>query len=162
VDRQILEGRNSFAGEWGHAPLPWPTRDEYPGPACWCGRRNCMELWVSGPAFARDSGQPAETAVEAARQGDAYATAFLDQYVDRLARGLAVVCNVLDPDVIVLGGGMSNVDRLYTEVPRLWGRTVFSDHVATRLERNRHGDSSGVRGAAWLWDTSRDATGEGK
>ena len=151
VDREILVGRNGFAGEWGHAPLPWPTAREYPGPTCWCGRRGCMELWVSGPAFARDAGQPAETAVQAARSGDAYAGAVLDQYVDRLARGLAVVCDVLDPDVIVLGGGMSNVRELYGRLPAAIAPHVFSDVFETPIRQALHGDSSGVRGAAWLW-----------
>lgn len=151
VDRRILEGRNGFAGEWGHAPLPWPTRDEYPGPACWCGRRGCIEQWVCGPAFARDAGQPAEAAVDAARRGDADAMAALDQYVGRLARGLAMVCNVLDPDVIVLGGGMSNVRELYERLPAAMTAHVFSDVFETPIRPAAHGDSSGVRGAAWLW-----------
>jgi fructokinase len=151
IDRQILAGRNSFAGEWGHAPLPWPSAREYPGPTCWCGRQGCMELWVSGPAFARDAGQPAEAAVEAARRGDAHAVAALDQYVDRLARGLAVVCDVFDPDVIVLGGGMSNVRELYERLPAAIAPHVFSDVFETPIRQALHGDSSGVRGAAWLW-----------
>ena len=151
VERQILQGRNALAGEWGHAPLPWPTRDEYPGPTCWCGRQGCLELWVSGPAFARDAGQPAEVAIEAAHRGDAYAGAVLDQYVNRLARGLAVVCDLLDPDVIVLGGGMSNVRELYERLPAAIGPHVFSDVFETPIRQALHGDSSGVRGAAWLW-----------
>ena len=151
VDRRILAGRNAFAGEWGHAPLPWPTAQEYPGPACWCGRRGCIELWVSGPAFARDAGQPAEAAVEAARRGDTSAAAVLDHYVDRLARGLAVVCDVLDPDAIVLGGGMSNVRELYERLPAAIAPHVFSDVFETPIRPAMHGDSSGVRGAAWLW-----------
>lgn len=151
VDGQLLQGRNSFAGEWGHAPLPWPTRDEYPGPACWCGRRGCLETWVSGPAFTRDAGQPAPAAIDAARRGDAYAGAALDQYVDRLARGLAMVCNLLDPDVIVLGGGMCNVHELYERLPVAIRAYVFSDIFETPIRPAVHGDSSGVRGAAWLW-----------
>ncbi len=151
VDGQLLQGRNSFAGEWGHAPLPWPTRDEYPGPACWCGRRGCLETWVSGPAFTRDAGQPAPAAVVAARRGDASAGAALGQYVDRLARGLAMVCNLLDPDVIVLGGGMCHVHELYERLPAAIGAYVFSDVFETPIRPAVHGDSSGVRGAAWLW-----------
>lgn len=151
VDGQLLQGRNSFAGEWGHASLPWPTRDEYPGPACWCGRRGCLETWVSGPAFTRDAGQPAPAAIDAARRGDAYAGAALDQYVDRLARGLAMVCNLLDPDVIVLGGGMCNVHELYERLPVAISAYVFSDIFETPIRPAVHGDSSGVRGAAWLW-----------
>jgi fructokinase len=151
VDGKLLAGRNAFAGEWGHTPLPWPSRDEYPGPVCWCGRRNCLELWISGPALARDAGQPAETAIADGRRGDAYAIAVLDQYVGRLARGLAVVCDVLDPDVIVLGGGLSNIDELYARLPEAIAPHVFSDVFETPVRKARHGDSSGVRGAAWLW-----------
>jgi len=128
---RILEGVNAIGGEWGHNPLPLPAGADLPLPECYCGRKGCIETYLSGPAFERDGKD-------------------LGRYCERLARALAGVINVLDPDVIVLGGGMSNVEALYTEVPRLWGRHVFSDRVATRLARNRHGDSSGVRGAAWL------------
>lgn len=153
VDRRILEGRNAFAGEWGHMPLPWPTDAEHPGPACWCGRRNCLELWISGPGFARDHGQglTADAIVAAARQGDPSAAAALEAYVGRLARGLAVICDVIDPDVIVLGGGMSNVTELYDRLPTAIARHVFSDVFTTPVRPALHGDSSGVRGAAWLW-----------
>ncbi|UTP41400.1 ROK family protein [Phenylobacterium sp. LH3H17] len=152
VDGQVLEGRNAFAGEWGHMPLPWPNDDEHPGPACWCGRRNCMELWVSGTGFARDAGAASsEAVVAAARAGDAQAAAALDRYVDRLARGLAVVCDVIDPDVIVLGGGMSNLAELYARLPGAIAPRVFSDVFTTPVRAALHGDSSGVRGAAWLW-----------
>jgi fructokinase len=151
VDRQILAGRNRFAGEWGHMPLPWPAPTEYPGPACWCGRRNCMELWVSGPALARQSRMSTTDLVAAARRAEAGAVAALDQYIDRLARGLAVVCDVLDPDVIVLGGGLSNVDELYDRLPTAIAPHVFSDVFETPIRSAAHGDSSGVRGAAWLW-----------
>jgi len=144
VDGRLVAGRNGFAGEWGHAPLPWPGAEEHPGPECWCGRRGCLELWVSGPALARDAGRPAE-AVAAAPD------AALDRYVDRLARGLAMVCDVLDPDVIVLGGGMSNVDLLYDRLPAAIAPHVFSDVFETPVRKAVHGDSSGVRGAAWLW-----------
>jgi fructokinase len=151
VHGKILPGVNAIAGEWGHNPLPAPQPEDLPLPACYCGRSGCIETYLSGPALARDhaalTGQALEAAEVAALQGES-----LKRYEARLARALASVINVLDPDVIVLGGGMSNVARLYTEVPRLWARHVFSDHVATRLARPTHGDASGVRGAAWLWD----------
>jgi fructokinase len=152
---RILAGRNSVAGEWGHMPLPWPQPDELPGIACWCGQRNCMESYVAGPSLARDCDGPGATDASQiparAASGDAAAQAALDRHVDRLARGLAVIVNVLDPDVIVLGGGLSNMDHLYTAVPERIRRYVFSDFVTTPVVRNQHGDSSGVRGAAWLW-----------
>ncbi len=141
--RPIL-GRNAVAGEWGHTPLPWPTADELPAPRCWCGRRGCLELWISGTGLARDAGQPAEQA--AAEDGPALA-----RYVDRLGRGLAVIVDVLDPDVIVLGGGMSNEDALYARLPAAIAPHVFSDIFETPIRKALHGDSSGVRGAAWLW-----------
>jgi len=151
VRRRVLTGPNAIAGEWGHNPLPAPGPEDLPLPACYCGRSGCIETYLSGPGLAADHLKLTDerlTAEEiAARPGKA-----LERYEERLARALASVINVLDPDVIVLGGGMSNVERLYTEVPRLWSKHVFSDHVATRLARNAHGDSSGVRGAAWLWD----------
>ena len=157
VHGRLLTGPNAIAGEWGHNPLPWPAADELPGPACYCGRRGCLETWLSGPALSRlhaeRTGQTLRVEEIAARalEGDAACEASLAQYEDRLARGFAHVINVLDPDVIVLGGGLSNLDRIYTNVPRLWQAHVFSDRVDTRLVKNRHGDSSGVRGAAWLW-----------
>lgn len=153
VRQHVVKGINAIAGEWGHNPLPLPAAEDLPLPACYCGRAGCIETYLSGPGLSRDheasTGRrlPAEEAVKDEKT--------LARYAERLARSLAGVINVLDPDVIVLGGGMSNVARLYTDVPRLWTRTVFSDHVATRLARNAHGDSSGVRGAAWLWDTGR-------
>ena len=153
VGRQVIGGRNAFAGEWGHMPLPWPTDEEHPGPACWCGRLGCMELHVSGPALARDhgGGLTAKQVTAAAADGDAQAKAALERYLDRLGRGLAVVCDVLDPDAIVLGGGMSNVSALYERLPGLIAAHVFSDVFETAVRRAKHGDSSGVRGAAWLW-----------
>ena len=156
VGGQIIEGRNAFAGEWGHMPLPWPTAEEYPGPMCWCGRRNCMELWVSGTGFARDhrGARNGEDVLALSRSGDTEAAAALDRYVHRLARGLAVVCDVLDPDAIVLGGGMSNVDELYERLPGAIAPLVFSDVFTTPILRATHGDSSGVRGAARLWPLS--------
>jgi predicted NBD/HSP70 family sugar kinase len=132
VNGKVLTGPNAIAGEWGHNPLPLPSGPDLPLRECYCGRRGCIETYLSGPARERDA-DPA-------------------LYEERLARALAGVVNVLDPDVIVLGGGVSNVERLYAEVPRCWVPYVFSDHIATRLVRNVHGDSSGVRGAAWLWD----------
>jgi fructokinase len=148
-----IGGRNAVAGEWGHMPLPWPDASEFPGPGCWCGRRGCMELWVSGPGLARDHGGAltAEAVVAAARAGEAAATATLDRYVERLGRGLAVICDILDPDVLVLGGGMSNVDELYDRLPAAIAPHVFSDVFRTPVRKAAHGDSSGVRGAAWLW-----------
>ncbi len=157
VHGRVIEGANAIAGEWGHNPLPWPRDDERPGPRCYCGHAGCIETWLSGPGFEADHRRVAASSLAAidiaarAAAGDASCEATLARYEDRLARSLAHVINVLDPDVIVLGGGMSNVDRLYASVPRLWGAWVFSDRVETRLSRPAHGDSSGVRGAAWLW-----------
>ena len=158
VRGRVLDGPNAIAGEWGHNPLPWPRDEERPGSACFCGRAGCIETWLSGPGLASDhalaTGVAAKSAdiVAAAAAGDPASEATLARYEGRLARALAHVVNILDPDVIVLGGGMSNVDRLFRNVPALWGRWVFSDRVDTRLVRHVHGDSSGVRGAAWLWD----------
>jgi fructokinase len=158
VHGRVLDGANAIAGEWGHNPLPWPRDDERPGPACYCGRASCIETWLSGPGLARDHAVATGCAltppqiVAAVAAGDGSCAATLARYEERLARALAHVINIVDPDVIVLGGGMSNVDRLYTRVPGLWAPWVFSDRVDTRLVRNVHGDSSGVRGAAWLWD----------
>ena len=157
VGGRVLEGRHRIAGEWGHNPLPWPKDDERPGPPCYCGRSGCIETFLSGPglssAYAALSGRAAD-AVEIAKladAGDPHADRVLSVYEDRLARALASIINVLDPDVIVLGGGMSNVARLYAHVPSLWKAFVFSDSSDTPLVAARHGDSSGVRGAAWLW-----------
>jgi fructokinase len=153
VGRAVLAGHNGIAGEWGHTPLPWPRPDELPGPDCFCGRRGCLENWVSGPAFARahGSGESAEAIVRAALAGEPAAIASLEDYVDRLARGLAVIADILDPDVIVLGGGMSNVELLYARLPTAIGSYAFSDVFTTPVRKALHGDSSGVRGAAWLW-----------
>ena len=154
VDGRVLTGPNAIAGEWGHNPLPLPTDADLPLPPCYCGRFGCIETYLSGPGLARDHQQitgarltPEEIV---SLRGES-----LKRYEERLARALATVINLLDPDVIVLGGGMSNIERLYIEVPRLWGPHVFSDRVTTRLARHAHGDSSGVRGAAWLWASSR-------
>lgn len=152
VDGKIIDGRNGFAGEWGHSPLPWPKPEEYPGRECWCGRKGCLETWIAGPSFARDAGFPnGQATMEAIAAGDASAAAALDRYVDRLGRSLAVVCDLIDPDVIVLGGGMSNVDALYERLQGAIAPHVFSDVFETPVRKAVHGDSSGVRGAAWLW-----------
>jgi fructokinase len=151
VDGRPIEGRNKIAGEWGHTPLPWPRPDEYPGPTCWCGKASCLELWISGSGLGRDAGRPGEAVVAGARAGEADAAAALGRYRDRLARGLAVVCNVLDPDVIVLGGGMSNVPEIYDGLEAAIGAYAFTDVFDTPVRKAAHGDSSGVRGAAWLW-----------
>jgi fructokinase len=159
VDGRVLTGANAIAGEWGHNPMPWPFDDEWPGPDCYCGRTGCIEMFLSGPGLAREfvagGGEPADASAIVARAaaGDATAEQCVRRYEDRMARALASVINVLDPDVIVLGGGMSNVDRLYSSVPVLWAPYVFSDTVTTRLVKAAHGDSSGVRGAAWLWNS---------
>ncbi len=157
VGGRIVTGANAIGGEWGHNPMPWPEKDEWPGPPCYCGLTGCVETFLSGPGMARDhqrtNGQaidPAEI-VRRAEAGDAGAEATVGRYEDRMARGLASIINVLDPDAIVLGGGMSNIARLYRNVPRLWVRHVFSDAVVTRLLPPVHGDASGVRGAAYLW-----------
>lgn len=156
VNGRLLDGPNAIAGEWGHNPLPWPRDDERPGALCFCGRAGCIETWLAGPATVRDhlhtTGDVRTTVeiVSAAAAGDAACQATLARYEERLARALAHVVNLLDPDVIVLGGGMSNIARLYVNVPELMRPWVFSDRIDTRLVKNAHGDSSGVRGAAWL------------
>jgi fructokinase len=158
VNKHTLKGPNAIAGEWGHNPLPWPKDDERPGPLCYCGKYGCIETWLSGPGINRDhlkiSGETldAKQIVERATAGDDLAESSLQRYEDRMARGLAHVINILDPDVIVLGGGMGNIERLYTNVPKRWGQYVFSDRVDTKLLPPKFGDSSGVRGAAWLWN----------
>jgi fructokinase len=159
--KRVLGGRNAVAGEWGHNPLPWADAGERPGPACYCGQHGCIETFLSGGALARtyrhqigrepDPPVDAPWVAEAATDGDPAARAALDKYVNRLARALAHIINVFDPDCIVLGGGVSNVDALYDAVPKLWARWVFGNEVTTPLVKNLHGDSSGVRGAAWLW-----------
>lgn len=157
VNGQVLTGPNAIAGEWGHNPLPRPQTEELPGPACYCGKQGCVETFLSGPGMMRDHAQHSGSSLDTreivhrAQAGDAACEATLQRYEDRLARALAHVINILDPDVIVLGGGMSNISRLYENVPKLWQRHIFSDRIDTRLVPNRHGDSSGVRGAAWLW-----------
>jgi fructokinase len=158
VDRRIVEGRHRIAGEWGHIPLPWPHPEEQPGNTCWCGQRNCLETWLAGPALAADCDGPgsrdAGSIPARAAAGDERAKAALARHTDRLARGLSVIVNILDPDIIVLGGGLSNMAHLYEAVPAAMKRYVFSDFVDTPIVRAKHGDSSGVRGAAWLWPPS--------
>jgi fructokinase len=157
VHGRVLDGPNAIAGEWGHNPLPWPSDEERPGFACFCGHHGCIETFLAGPGLARDHAAVADDALDVphivarAAAGDASCNATLERYESRLARALAHVVNILDPDIVVLGGGVSNIERIYDNVPRLWGRWIFSDRVDTRLARNVHGDSSGVRGAAWLW-----------
>ncbi len=157
VDGRIVTGPNAIAGEWGHNPLPWPREGEWPGPSCYCGKTACVETFLSGPGLARDYREATGRSLEApevvarAAGHEAEAEAALARYEDRMARALAVVVNVLDPEVIVLGGGMSQLPRLYLSVPPLLARYAFSDSLATRLASPVHGDSSGVRGAAWLW-----------
>lgn len=168
---QLIQGINAVAGEWGHNPLPWPRAwetgggrrgDERPGPLCYCGRHGCIETFLSGPGLSRDyeaaTGikRPASEIVSAAAD-EAEAAASLQRYFDRLARALATVINIFDPSVIVLGGGLSQVEPLYTEVPKRWSEWVFSDEVVTRLVPPKYGDASGVRGAAWLWPESGPA-----
>ena len=156
-DCQVVDGPNAIGGEWGHNPLPWPQGGELESTKCWCGKNGCIETFLSGTGFAADylrvvgDELSAEQIVNAASEGSAYAEQVLTRYEHRMAKSLAHVINILDPNVIVLGGGMSNVQRLYQNVPKLWQQYVFSDTVLTKLVPPRHGDSSGVRGAAWLW-----------
>jgi fructokinase len=157
VHGRLVNGPNAIAGEWGHNHMPHATSDEQPGPQCYCGRNGCIETFLSGPGLSRDdaarrgSALPAPEIVARAELGDPVAVESFARYIERLARATAMVINIIDPDVIVLGGGLSQIKRLYDEVPALWSRHVFSDSVLTRLVPPRHGDSSGVRGAAWLW-----------
>jgi fructokinase len=153
-------GANAIAGEWGHNPLPLPSHDDHPLPLCYCGRRGCIETYLSGPGLAADharvSGERlgADEIARRAQAGDAACDAALERYAERLARALAGVINLLDPDVVVLGGGLSRIARLYERIPARWVEHIFSDEVRTRLVPPVHGDASGVRGAAWLWEGS--------
>jgi len=157
INRHVVTGANAIGGEWGHNPLPWPRDEERPGLPCYCGQSGCIETFLSGTGLTRhflDAGGVANQAQDIIAQleaGDPLAQKVIADYEDRMARALASIINVLDPDVIVLGGGLSNVSRLYQNVPKLWASYIFSDHVATELVAPLHGDSSGVRGAAWLW-----------
>ncbi len=161
VNRHVLQGANSISGEWGHNQLPYPEEDELHPPKCYCGKNGCIETWLSGPGLVADhlrhnKNEPAQLTpiilVERAKEGDAICEASLKRYERRLAKGLAHVINIVDPEVVVLGGGISNMTRLYENVPKIWGEYIFSDEVRTKLLKNVHGDSSGVRGAAWLWN----------
>jgi fructokinase len=160
VDRKVLTGRNRIAGEWGHNPLPWPRPDELPGHRCYCGKHGCIETFLCGAGLAREYERhamtplPAHDIAAAAQAGDAKARASLEIYRERLARGLASVVNIVDPDVIVLGGGVSNITAIYDGLPMLVARYAFSDAIDTKVVKAVHGDSSGVRGAAWLWPVS--------
>lgn len=157
INKTIVRGPNAITGEWGHNPLPWPGKDERPGPRCYCGLNGCIETFLSGPGLCRDTEsdnsewQDAEAVAKAAASGDPEMKACMQRYTHRLARALASVINVIDPHVIVLGGGLSNIQTLYSDVPTLWSKFVFSDTVSTHLRPPKFGDSSGVRGAAWLW-----------
>ncbi|MDC7675916.1 ROK family protein [Asticcacaulis machinosus] len=157
VDGHLVEGANGVAGEWGHMPLPWPKLNEYPGPKCWCGQHGCLETWVSGTGFARDfehtTGRAlkGEEIIEAMRAGDRDAVAAFDRLLSRLGRGMAAIVNILDPDVFVFGGGLSNVPEIYERLPAIIEPYVFSDGWQAQLKPARWGDSSGVRGAAYLW-----------
>jgi fructokinase len=157
VRGKTVEGINKIGGEWGHTPLPWPTAEEFAAHTCWCGRSNCLETWTSGTAFCEDYERATgvrltgDVIMQRARGNEAAAKAAFDRYCDRLGRGLAVICDVVDPHVIVFGGGMSNVDELYERVPPIVARYAFSDVFFTAIRKAEFGDSSGVRGAAWLW-----------
>ena len=167
-DGTVIVGANAIAGEWGHNPMPWPQAGEWPGPACYCGRTGCIETFLSGPGLARDYERatrhrtPPQEIVALAAAGDLAATLCLERYEDRFARALASVINLFDPEVIVLGGGLSNITRLYAAVPSRWPAYVFSDVVITRLVKAAHGDSSGVRGAAWLWPAASGKSRDGR
>jgi fructokinase len=166
IDKHLLEGHTGIGGEWGHIPLPWARLEEYPGPQCWCGRHGCQETWLAGPWLSADherqTGQKlkAQEIVAAAETGEPGAVASMERYEDRMARAFASIMSVVDPDVFVLGGGMSNCQRLYTNVPKLLPRYVFSDFVDTPIRQAVHGDSSGVRGAAWLWPLTAEEEAE--
>jgi fructokinase len=158
INQDVLSGAQSIAGEWGHNLLPFARPNEQKPPICYCGRRGCIETYLSGPALAADYARmtglnlaPADIA-QLAENGDPTACASMNRYFDRLARALGIVVNILDPDLIVLGGGLSNIDAIYEEVPQRLAEFVFSDSCVTRITKNAHGDSSGVRGAAWLWE----------
>jgi len=155
----LVSGAQGIAGEWGHTPLPWLTKHEVDGPTCWCGKQNCLETWISGPGLSADHERhtqqilTAEDIATLASKGDQGAQASLSRHANRLARGLAVIINIMDPEIIVLGGGLSNMAHLYEDLPRLLPDYVFADHFTTKLLPPKHGATSGVRGAAWLWNS---------
>ncbi len=157
---RVLTGENGIGGEWGHNPLPWPNSWEIPGAKCYCGKYGCIETFLSGPGMALDyvsaakEQLTAEEIVKWAEKGNVTAKTILNRYVDRMARSLAMVINILDPNVIVLGGGLSNINHLYNGVPNCWGKYISPDDVNTLLKKAQFGDSSGVRGAAWLWNSN--------
>ena len=161
IDKKLLIGHNHIAGEWGHVPLPWPRLEEFPMPKCFCGNEGCMERFLSGSALAQDWKGPGHRSAahieQEAANGDLTAIGALDRYMDRMARACAMAINFMDPDVIVLGGGVSNLESIYERVPRLMRRYVITPNCSTPIVRNRHGDSSGVRGAAWLWNDNHIA-----
>ena len=158
VDGRLIDGANGIAGEWGHMPLPWPSPEESPGPQCWCGQRGCLEMWVSGTGLRHDYAQHAgqalsgEAIIDRLRQGEPAAKAAFDRYIDRLGRAIAALCNIVDPDAIVLGGGLSNVAEIYERLPAAIEPRVFSDRWRTKIAPAVWGDASGVRGAARLWE----------
>ena len=160
VDGRLIDGANGIAGEWGHMPLPWPSPEESPGPQCWCGQRGCLEMWVSGTGLRHDYAQHAgqalsgEAIIDRLRQGEPAATAAFDRYIDRLGRAIAALCNIVDPDAIVLGGGLSNVAEIYERLPAAIEPRVFSDRWRTKIAPAVWGDASGVRGAARLWEAA--------
>ena len=155
VNKQVLKGANAIAGEWGHNPLPWPEEDELPGLDCYCGKKGCIETWLSGPGMAKNYNKgsmlDSKKIVALAQEKNRQAVLYLQRYCRRLAKSLAHVVNILDPDIVVLGGGMSNISQLYQQVPEYWEDYIFSDQIQTKLKKAQYGDSSGVRGAAWLW-----------
>ena len=165
INGRVVVGANAIGGEWGHNPLPWPKNSELPGPDCYCGKKGCIETFLSGPGLQMRYYQKTGVEISAqeialrSQQGEQNAIETMQQYEDRLARGLATVINLLDPEVIVLGGGLSNIDRIYPHTKNLWGEYIFSDEVRTELVKAQYGDSSGVRGAAWLW-SDREIWGE--
>jgi fructokinase len=159
VDRKVIEGASGIGGEWGHTPLPWARADEVQ-PRDWCGRVGCLEQWISGTGFKRWAGTSAGDADKLAQAGDPHARVLLDMLADRIARGLAVMIDILDPDAIVFGGGVSNIDSLYPSIRGKLIAHVFSDFIAAKIVKNKHGDSSGVRGAAWLFDADGGASAQ--
>jgi len=162
INKTLLSGPNRIAGEWGHNPLPWPKPDELPGPNCFCGKQGCIETFLSGPglnhSYKTAGGDNIDAAIimERVDQGEELAIDVFSKYKNQLARGLSSIINVLDPDVIILGGGLSKINSLYDAIPKIWEQYVFSDIVKTKLKAPQHGDSSGVRGAAWLWPAPSD------